>query len=130
MNLKSSYQKCLHENAVELYYNMPNFFINKINKTVFANYSGWTVCCNCKNTFSMNELRRNFDNWDIDSSGFRKLLLYKCRSYQLGQINCHKIQCCQILKCQHIKRVLNFLACHGKPSRVPQLACVPGVADP
>ena len=96
-DLKSSHKKCLYENAVELHYNISNFFINNINKTVLANYSGCTVCCNCKNTFSINELRRrrNFDNWDIDSSGFRKLLLYKCRSYQL-QNNCHKIQCCQI----------------------------------
>ena len=34
---------------------MPSFFTNKINKTVLANYSRCTVCCNCKKTFSINE---------------------------------------------------------------------------
>ena len=37
LNLKSSHKKCLDENAVKLHYGMPDFFINKINKTLIAN---------------------------------------------------------------------------------------------
>ena len=40
LNLKSSYKKCLDENAVKFHKSMPAFFINKINKLCLPTITG------------------------------------------------------------------------------------------